>query len=133
MGRVECLVTLRLPAWLTTLSSSSSGGRSGGQAALAESGGLVAFATARRTHIVSLCRDPNKRLRYSRLPRPAVAPPTALPALAWRDVIAGTSDEPTLAIAWGTQLQLVRIVSSSEFLTTGVWHNADGACLVRMA
>jgi hypothetical protein len=40
------------------------------QSALAESGGLVAFSTARRTHIVSLCREPAKRLRYSRLARP---------------------------------------------------------------
>ena len=77
-----------------------------------------------------MCRvDTNDDRR--RQQRPPVAAPHALPALAWRAVLAHTNDEPILAIAWGAQLQIVRVVSSSEFLTTGVWHNADGVALVR--
>jgi hypothetical protein len=140
-GVVETLAVLRVPQFV---SGDAEDQLSQGALALLDGGGLCSFATSRRVHIVSLAADVHDRLRYSGIKRPLGIADSASACLAWRQIRWDDADEgasggggggggiaktglnatdPELAVAWGAQVQFLRIISKVEFVTTGIWNN----------
>lgn len=130
-GVVEALSVLRVPPFVSAAGDEN---LSPGAHALLDGGGLCSFATARRVHIISLAPSAADRLRYSGVKRPLGIPDTATACLAWREIqwdgIDGgnatsslNATDPQLAVAWGAQVQFLRIISKVEFVTTGIWNN----------
>jgi hypothetical protein len=129
-GVVEALSVLRVPPFV---SADGDENLTPGAHALLDGGGLCSFATARRVHIISLAPSPADRLRYSGIKRPLGIPDKATACLAWREIrwddtgAAGATSlnatDPQLAVAWGAQVQFLRIISKVEFVNTGIWNN----------